>query len=68
VDDPERPARAAATVPGMSIVELLGGLLRPPACLSCGAPAAWPCCARCLPPEPAGAGPWRLAADPAVTL
>jgi predicted amidophosphoribosyltransferase len=52
----------------MSLVELLGGLLRPPACLSCGAPAAWPCCARCLPPEPAGAGPWRLAADPAVPL
>jgi predicted amidophosphoribosyltransferase len=52
----------------MSLVELLGGLLRPAACLACGAPAAWPCCARCLPPEPAGAGPWRLAADPGVTL
>jgi predicted amidophosphoribosyltransferase len=52
----------------MSIVELLGGLLRPAACLACRAPAAWPCCARCLPPEPAGAGPWRLAADPGVTL
>jgi predicted amidophosphoribosyltransferase len=52
----------------MSLVELLGGLLRPAACLACGVPAAWPCCARCLPPEPAGAGPWRLAADPGVTL
>jgi predicted amidophosphoribosyltransferase len=52
----------------MSLVELLSGLLRPAACLACGAPAAWPCCARCLPPEPAGAGPWRLAADPGVTL
>jgi predicted amidophosphoribosyltransferase len=46
----------------------LAELLRPTACLACGVPAAWPCCARCLPPEPAGAGPWRLAADPAVTL
>ena len=55
-------------VPRMSLVELLGGLLRPAACLACRAPAAWPCCARCLPPEPAGAGPWRLAADPGVTL
>jgi predicted amidophosphoribosyltransferase len=52
----------------MSLVELLGGLLRPAACLACGVPAAWRCCARCLPPEPAGAGPWRLAADPGVTL
>jgi predicted amidophosphoribosyltransferase len=52
----------------MSLVELLGGLLRPAACLACGAPAAWPCCARCLPPEPAGPGPWRLAADPGVSL
>jgi predicted amidophosphoribosyltransferase len=46
----------------------LAELLRPTACLACGVPAAWPCCARCLPPEPAGAGPWRLAADPGVTL
>jgi predicted amidophosphoribosyltransferase len=52
----------------MSLVERLALALRPAACLACGAPAAWPCCARCLPPEPAGAGPWRLAADPGVTL
>jgi predicted amidophosphoribosyltransferase len=52
----------------MFLAELLGGLLRPAACLACGAPAGWPCCARCLPPEPAGVGPWRLAADPTVTL
>jgi len=55
-------------VPRMSLVELLGGLLRPAACLACRAPAAWPCCARCLPPQPAGVGPWWLAADPEVTL
>jgi predicted amidophosphoribosyltransferase len=52
----------------MSLVDRLALALRPAACLACGVPAAWPCCARCLPPEPAGAGPWRLAADPAVTL
>jgi hypothetical protein len=52
----------------MFLADLLGGLLRPAACLACGAPAGWPCCARCLPPEPAGVGPWRLAADPTVTL
>jgi predicted amidophosphoribosyltransferase len=56
------------SLPGMSSLDLLGGLLRPPSCLACGAPEAWPCCARCLPPEPAGVGPWRLAADPAVVL
>ena len=68
MDDPGRAGSGAAMVPGMSLVELLCGLLRPAACLACRAPAAWPCCARCLPPEPAGAGPWRLAADPGVTL
>jgi predicted amidophosphoribosyltransferase len=52
----------------MSLVERLALTLRPAACLACGVPAAWPCCARCLPPEPAGAGPWRLAVDPGVTL
>ena len=52
----------------MSVVELLDGLLRPTRCLGCGAPAAWPCCARCLPSEPGQVGPWRLAADPQVTL
>ena len=52
----------------MTLVRLLTGLLRPPACLACGAPDAWPCCARCLPPEPAGPGPWRLAADEDLTL
>ncbi len=45
-----------------------GRLLRPPACLACGAADAWPCCAACLRPEPAGAGPWRLAADPALAF
>jgi predicted amidophosphoribosyltransferase len=49
-------------------LDLLGGLLRPATCLACGEPEAWPCCTRCLPPEPAGPGPWRLAADPAVVL
>jgi predicted amidophosphoribosyltransferase len=52
----------------MSLVDRLALALRPAACLACGVPAAWPCCARCLPPEPAGAGPWRLAADPGVAL
>jgi predicted amidophosphoribosyltransferase len=52
----------------MLIVNALSRLLRPPECLACGAPDAWPCCAACLPPEPAGPGPWRLAADPTVTL
>jgi predicted amidophosphoribosyltransferase len=52
----------------MPIVTALSRLLRPPDCLACGAPDAWPCCAACLPPEPAGPGPWRLAADPSVTM
>src|SRR6266536_2836329 len=43
-------------------------LLRPPACLACGRQAAWPLCATCLPDEPSAPGPWRLAADPALTL
>jgi predicted amidophosphoribosyltransferase len=46
----------------------LGGLLRPARCLACGAPGAWPCCARCLPPDPGDVGPWPLAADPEVAL
>jgi predicted amidophosphoribosyltransferase len=48
--------------------ERLALALRPAACLACDRPAAWPCCAACLPPEPAGAGPWRLGADPGVAL
>src|SRR6266540_2143618 len=52
----------------MPIVTALSRLLRPPDCLACGAADAWPCCAACLPPEPAVPGPWRLAADPSVTL
>jgi len=52
----------------MAILTVLGGFLRPPDCLACGAADAWPCCAICLPPEPFGPGPWRLAADPAVTM
>jgi len=51
-----------------AVGRLVGGLLRPDACLACGAATAWPCCARCLPPQPAGVGPWWLAADPEVTL
>jgi predicted amidophosphoribosyltransferase len=50
------------------ITSVLSGFLRPPDCLACGAADAWPCCAACLPPEPAGPGPWRLAADPTVTM
>src|SRR6266536_5438783 len=50
------------------IVNALSRLLRPPDCLACGAADAWPCCAACLPPEPSGPGPWRLAADPSVTM
>jgi predicted amidophosphoribosyltransferase len=43
----------------MFLVDQLRGLLRPATCLACGAPAAWPCCARCLPPDPDGpAGTW----------
>src|SRR5215218_1387086 len=52
----------------MFVVELLDGLLRPARCLGCGAPAAWPCCARCLPSGPGQVGPWPLAADPDVAL
>lgn len=52
----------------MAILAALSGFLRPPDCLACGAVGAWPCCSVCLPPEPAGPGPWRLAADPSVTL
>jgi predicted amidophosphoribosyltransferase len=52
----------------MAILAALSGFLRPPDCLACGAVGAWPCCSVCLPPEPAGPGPWRLAADPGVTL
>jgi predicted amidophosphoribosyltransferase len=48
--------------------DVLGGLLRPARCLACGAPAAWPCCARCLPPGLGDIGPWPLAADPEVPL
>ena len=52
----------------MFVVELLDGLLRPARCLGCGAPGAWPCCARCLPSDPGLVGPWQLAADPRVPL
>jgi predicted amidophosphoribosyltransferase len=52
----------------MFLSDVLGGLLRPARCLACGAPAAWPCCARCLPPVPGDIGPWPLAADPEVPL
>src|ERR687891_232568 len=48
----------------MFVVDVLSGLLRPTSCLACGMPAAWPCCHRCLPPDPADVGPWPLAADP----
>jgi hypothetical protein len=50
----------------MFLVDVLTGLVRPAACLACGVPAAWPCCARCLPPDPGEVGPWPLAADPEV--
>ena len=52
----------------MFLSDGLGGLLRPARCLACGAPGAWPCCARCLPPNPGDVGPWPLAADPEVAL
>jgi predicted amidophosphoribosyltransferase len=52
----------------MSLADLLCELLRPAVCLACGAPGAWPCCPRCLPPEPGDVGPWRLAADPEVAI
>jgi len=51
-----------------ALAGLLALVLRPAACLACDRPQAWPCCAACLPPEPAGAGPWRLAADPGLAL
>jgi predicted amidophosphoribosyltransferase len=50
----------------MSLIGVLGRLLRPPVCLACGLPGGWPCCARCLPPGPGAVGPWPLAADPAA--
>jgi predicted amidophosphoribosyltransferase len=52
----------------MSLADLLCGVLRPAVCLACGAPGEWPCCPRCLPPEPGDVGPWRLAADPEVAI
>jgi predicted amidophosphoribosyltransferase len=52
----------------MSLIGVLGRLLRPPACLACGLPGGWPCCASCLPPEPDRVGPWPLAADPEVAV
>jgi predicted amidophosphoribosyltransferase len=52
----------------MFLTELARGLLRPATCLACGTAAAWPCCTRCLPPEPGHVGPWPLAADPEVAL
>ena len=52
----------------MFVVDALKGLLRPSGCLACGVPAAWPCCADCLPSEPGAVGPWALAADPDLPL
>ena len=52
----------------MFVADALKGLLRPSGCLACGAPAAWPCCADCLPSEPGTVGPWALAADPDLPL
>jgi len=52
----------------MAILNVLSGFLRPPDCLACGAADVWPCCSVCLPPEPAGPGPWSLAAEPTVTM
>jgi predicted amidophosphoribosyltransferase len=52
----------------MLVVDALKGLLRPGGCLACGAPAAWPCCADCLPSELDTIGPWALAADPDLPL
>jgi predicted amidophosphoribosyltransferase len=68
VDNRSLVSRQPRNLPLMLIVTALSRLLRPPDCLACGAPDAWPCCGACLPPEPAGPGPWRLAADPSVTL
>jgi predicted amidophosphoribosyltransferase len=52
----------------MSLTGVLGRLLRPPVCLACGLAGGWPCCARCLPPDPGTVGPWPLAADPEVAV
>ncbi len=52
----------------MFLVDDLRGLLRPARCLACGVPAAWPCCAGCLPSAPGAVGPWALAADPDVPV
>jgi predicted amidophosphoribosyltransferase len=52
----------------MFLVDVVSGLLRPTSCLACGAPEAWPCCARCLPADPGDVGPRPLAADPEVAL
>ncbi len=60
MDRRSRAPAAAGSVSGMHAT-WISGLLRPPACLACGRPDAWPCCPACLPPEPASPGPWRLA-------
>jgi predicted amidophosphoribosyltransferase len=52
----------------MSLLTVMGRLLRPPVCLACGLADGWPCCAGCLPPEPGEVGPWPLAADPEVAV
>jgi predicted amidophosphoribosyltransferase len=52
----------------MSLLTVMGRLLRPPVCLACGLADGWPCCAACLPPEPGEVGPWPLAADPEVAV
>ena len=52
----------------MFVVDALKGLLRPPRCLACGVPEAWPCCAGCLPAGIGAAGPLALAADPDLPL
>jgi predicted amidophosphoribosyltransferase len=54
--------------PGMSLIGVVRGVLRPPVCLACAAPGGWPCCPRCLPPASGAVGPWPLAADPEVAL
>jgi predicted amidophosphoribosyltransferase len=68
VDKPRRWSPSAVSLRGMFLVDALRGLLRPATCLSCGAPAAWPCCVRCLPSVPGAVGPWALAADPEVVV
>jgi predicted amidophosphoribosyltransferase len=62
------PTPRAPRWSGLALADLVAQVLRPAACLACDRPGAWPCCAACLPPEPSGAGPWRLAADPQLTL